>query len=38
MRGDANMLDVHPGITLIDETYLLRVGKARFFTYRRKNW
>ena len=25
------MLDVHPGITLIDETYLLRVGKARLF-------
>ena len=33
MRGDANILDLCPGITLIDETYLLEVGKACLFFY-----
>ena len=32
MRGDTNILECHPGVTLIDETYLLdQVGKACFF-------
>lgn len=33
MRGDANILDKRPGIALIDETYLLCVGKACLFLY-----
>jgi hypothetical protein len=34
LRGDTNISDFRPGITLIDETYLLKVDRACLFLYR----
>jgi len=37
LRGDTNILDIDPGITLIDETYLLRwIGVVFFHIHRQK--
>lgn len=37
LRGDVNTLEHHPGIPLIDETYLLDVGKTCLFLYPQLN-
>lgn len=36
LHGDANILDVRSGITLIDETYLLQRMRLVFFYIRRE--